>query len=98
MSSISAIFKPSADGSIHLPIPPELRGNARLRVVAWLEPAIQGAKSPSPGQWAKKARGIARRLPGVFPAREAVGFFNHNSRHLHAGDSSLASPIHSGLF
>ena len=67
MSSISAIFKPSADGSIHLPIPPELRGNARLRVVAWLEPDIQGTKSPSAGQWAKQARGIARRLPGESP-------------------------------
>jgi hypothetical protein len=64
VSSISAVFTPSADGSIHLPIPPELRGNARLRVVAWLEPDIQGAKSPSPGQWAQRARGIARRLPG----------------------------------
>jgi len=60
MSSISAVFKPSTDGSIHLPIPPELRGNARLRVVAWLEPDVETHEKPGAGEWAKLARGIAR--------------------------------------
>jgi hypothetical protein len=60
MSSISAFFKPSSDGSIHLPIPPELRGSARLRVVAWLEPDTETPEKPGAGEWAKLARGIAR--------------------------------------
>jgi hypothetical protein len=59
MPSISAIFKPSADGSIHLPIPEELRGTARLRVVAWIEPDAEAPKKSSAGEWAKLARGIA---------------------------------------
>ena len=64
MSSISAIFKPSADGSIHLPIPEELRGEARLRVVAWLEPDAESRETTGAGEWARQARGIARPLAG----------------------------------
>jgi len=36
MSTITAILNASADGSLHLPLPSELKG-ARIRVVAQLE-------------------------------------------------------------
>ncbi len=36
MSTINAILEPDADGSLHLPLPPELR-NAPVKVVATLE-------------------------------------------------------------
>ena len=64
MSSISAIFKPSADGSIHLPIPEGLRGEAKLRVVAWFEPDAGASKKTGAGEWARRARGLAPPLAG----------------------------------
>jgi hypothetical protein len=43
MSTITAILEPDADGSLHLPIPPELRHSA-VKVTATLEavPRHQG--------------------------------------------------------
>lgn len=67
MSAISATFQPSTDGSIHLPIPPELQGAAMLRVVAWLEPATDGPAKSGAGRWALHARGIAQPLSGETP-------------------------------
>ena len=67
MSAISATFQPSTDGSIHLPIPPELQGAAMLRVVAWLEPVTDGPAKSGAGRWALHARGIAQPLPGETP-------------------------------
>ena len=69
MSAIRATFKPSTDGSIHLPIPPELQGKGSLKVVAWIEADAGEAKRTGAGEWAKQARGIARPLPGLFPVR-----------------------------
>ena len=40
MSTIKAILEPDADGTLHLPLPPELR-KGRLAVTAILEPAEQ---------------------------------------------------------
>jgi len=65
MSSISAILQPAADGSLHLPIPPELKGTASLRVVAWLAPASAPTGRSGAGQWALHARGIAKPPPGI---------------------------------
>jgi hypothetical protein len=59
VSEIRATFKPSTDGSIHLPIPPELQGKGSLRVVAWIEADADEAKKTGSGEWAKRARGIA---------------------------------------
>lgn len=59
MSSIQATFEPSSDGSIHLPIPKELQGEGRLRVVAWMEPDTDTAQKTGAGEWAKKSAGIA---------------------------------------
>ena len=64
MNSISAIFEPSADGSIHLPIPDKLRGEASLRVVAWFEPDARPPEKTGAGEWARQSRGIARSLEG----------------------------------
>ncbi len=40
MNTITAILEPDADGTLHLPIPPELRHQA-IRVKAELEPVVQ---------------------------------------------------------
>jgi hypothetical protein len=45
MSTISAILEPDADGSLHLPVPPELR-HRRIKVEAKLEAAEDGAALP----------------------------------------------------
>jgi hypothetical protein len=65
MSSISIILQPAADGSIHLPIPAELKRTGLLRVVAWLAPVSAAPAKPGAGQWAVQARGIAKLPPGV---------------------------------
>ena len=67
MSAISATFQPSTDGSIHLPIPPELQGEEKLRVVAWIESATEGSAKLGAGGWALRARGIAQPLQGESP-------------------------------
>lgn len=38
MSTITAILEPDADGTLHLPLPPELRGG-KVEVTATLKPA-----------------------------------------------------------
>lgn len=42
MSTISLILKPEADGTLHLPVPAELRGS-KVKVEAILEPVEQPA-------------------------------------------------------
>jgi len=64
MSTIQVTLKPSTDGKIHLPIPPELRGSDRLRVVAWFESATDVGHKSGAGEWAKESAGIARPHPG----------------------------------
>ena len=51
MSTITAILEPDADGTLHLPLPAELRGG-KVRVEAKLEPVEVGrgsAKTPRAG-------------------------------------------------
>lgn len=60
MNAIRAILKPSTDGKIHLPIPLELRGKDRLRVVAWMEADTDVRRKTGAGEWAKESAGIAR--------------------------------------
>jgi len=67
MSKVSETFKPSSDGSIHLPIPPELEGKGRLRVVAWIEADSEADKKTGAGVWATMSAGIARHHPGESP-------------------------------
>jgi hypothetical protein len=60
MSSIRVVLKPSADGSLHLPLPEALRGETSLRVVAWIEPETVVARGKiGAGAWAVRARGLA---------------------------------------
>jgi len=67
MSSISATLNPSPDGSIHLPIPSELRGKPLLRVVAWIEPVAETLEKAGAGAWAARACGIAKPPPSESP-------------------------------
>lgn len=53
MSTITAILEPSADGSLHLPLPPELR-NGRVKVSATLEAVETGRAVPRFGCLAGK--------------------------------------------
>lgn len=45
MSTINAILEPDADGTLHLPLPPELR-HVKIEVTATLKPANGVASSP----------------------------------------------------
>ena len=45
MSTITAVLDACPDGTLHLPLPPDLRGT-RVRVEAKLEAAPSAAKSP----------------------------------------------------
>jgi len=45
MSTITAILEPDADGSLHLPLPPELR-HAPVKVTATLEPVLASGARP----------------------------------------------------
>ena len=49
MSTITAILKPDADGTLHLPVPPELRHQA-VKVKAQLE-AVGHASRAKAGLW-----------------------------------------------
>jgi hypothetical protein len=45
LSTITAILEPNADGTLHLPLPPELR-NGKVKVTASLEPANETRTPP----------------------------------------------------
>jgi len=53
MSTVAAIFQPDPDGSLHLPLPPELRG-IRVKVNATLEAAEPALTHPRFGCLAGK--------------------------------------------
>jgi hypothetical protein len=46
MSTITAILEPDADGTLHLPLPPELR-HTKIRVTATLEATEQVGERPT---------------------------------------------------
>ena len=52
MSTINTILEPDADGTLHLPLPPELR-YGKVKVEAKLEPA-----EPQPTQCAGSLKGF----------------------------------------
>ena len=45
MSTITAILEPDADGTLHLPLPVELRGG-KVKVIASVEAADSSAQTP----------------------------------------------------
>lgn len=57
MSTITAVLDADPDGSLHLPLPPELRG-ARVKVEARLETAESATGRAKAGLW--------KNLPGRF--------------------------------
>ena len=57
MAIISAILEPDPDGSLHLPLPPELRGGK-----VWIEAKLESvARKPTPAK-----AGLWQNLPGEF--------------------------------
>ncbi len=69
MSTITAILEASEDGSLHLPLPAELKG-ARIRVVAELEAVSAGTTAV---RTARDARDWWEKV-GPLPADEAEAF------------------------
>lgn len=69
MSTITAILQASADGSLHLPLPAELK-SGRIRVVAQLEAVPAGETSV---RTAREARDWWEKT-GRFSADEAEAF------------------------
>ena len=58
MSTINAILEPDADGTLHLPLPPELR-HVKIEVTATLKPANGVASSlPRDAQGATELKGF----------------------------------------
>lgn len=57
MSTITVVLKPDADGTLHLPVPAELR-HGKVKVVATLEsePAVTTAKRGTPLEALKELR------------------------------------------
>ncbi len=66
MSTITAILEPHADGSLHLPLPPEMR-HGKVRVEAKLEalPASSDQKAGSPDTTPLEAFKALRALGGL---------------------------------
>ncbi len=55
MSTITAILEPDSDGSLHLPLPPELRGG-KVHVTATLSPVAPETLLPERGFGALKGK------------------------------------------
>jgi hypothetical protein len=53
MSKVTAILDPQPDGSLHLPVPEELR-HTKVKVTATLEPVFGSAPRPQFGSLAGK--------------------------------------------
>ena len=59
MSTINAILEPDPDGTLHLPLPPELQ-HVKIEVTATLKPANGAASSDSQGANELKGFGCLR--------------------------------------
>jgi len=81
MNTITTTLKPAADGSLHLPVPPELLGSGWLQVVARVQPAAPPSRRGSAGAWARQARGIARLEPGEDRDDARIAYHREKSRH-----------------
>ena len=56
MSTITATLKPNADGTLHLPLPPELQ-HRMVKITATVEPASEGNDDPPATQASLKGFG-----------------------------------------
>ena len=80
MSTITAILEASDDGSLHLPLPAELKG-VRIRVVAELEAVSAGTTAV---RTARDARDWWEKV-GPLPPHEAEAF----ARDIEAGRAAM---------
>ena len=67
MSTVTAILEADTDGSVHLPVPEELRGG-KIKVVAMLTAVPEEAATATSGgsnvrDWARSVRGSVRGFP-----------------------------------
>ena len=53
MSTITAILQPDADGTVHVPVPEELR-HCKIRITAVMEPAPHDAPRAKAGAWSDR--------------------------------------------
>jgi len=61
MSTITAILEPDADGTLHLPLPAELR-HGRIKVEAKLEPAAREASDATEAERQQRLLRIMERI------------------------------------
>jgi len=61
MSTITAILEPDADGTLHLPLPAELR-HGKIKVEATLEPAPREASGATEAERQRRLLGIMERI------------------------------------
>ena len=54
MSTITAILEPDADGTLHLPLPEELR-HGKIRVTATMQPATEVSPRAKAGVWSGRS-------------------------------------------
>jgi hypothetical protein len=57
MSTITAILEPSPDGTLHLPLPPELR-HGKVEVTATLKPVAETSREGSEREASNPLRGF----------------------------------------
>ena len=66
MSTVTAILEADTDGSVHLPVPEEMR-HGKIKVVALLTAVEEAATIANGGSkardWARRARGSVRGFP-----------------------------------
>jgi hypothetical protein len=75
MSTITAILEPDADGTVHLPVPPELQSHGKLRVTARIAVVAESSPASRKVLNAPKATPemIARRMKALEELRTAGG-------------------------
>jgi hypothetical protein len=73
MSKVTAILEADADGTLHLPLPPELR-NTKVRVTATLEATTPAQERGTPLEALKELRKLGRGCGGTrFSLRRNLG-------------------------
>jgi hypothetical protein len=69
MSTITAILEPDADGTLHLPLPAELR-HGKIKVEAKLEPATGGTGGAEEAERQRRLLGIMERIRARNPFKD----------------------------
>jgi len=69
MSTITAILEPDADGTLHLPLPADLR-HGKVKVEAKLEPAPAEENATAEAERQRRLLGIMERIRARNPFRE----------------------------